>query len=235
MIIQADVKSLEVVVAAWLSQDTVLINELKAGIDIHGENQKAFNLPERVIAKILKFRILYGGNEYSFINDPDFMIVSKKEAYWKEVIDKYYTKYRGIAKWHNNIIREVSTTSCLTTPFGRTYKWDLKKHGQFKLPTTEIKNYPVQGTGADIVAIARVSLFRRMRAMGLKSLLINTVHDSIVFDALDNEVATIVKLLKEVFRDLPSKIERIFKVNFNLEINVEILVGQDMYNLGEVQ
>lgn len=234
MIIQADVKGLEVVVAAWLSQDPVLIHELKSGIDIHGENQKAFNLPERVIAKILKFRILYGGNEYSFVNDPDFMIVSKKEAYWKEVIDKYYTKYRGIAKWHNDIIREVSNTSCLTTPFGRTYKWDLKKNGQFKLPTTEIKNYPVQGTGADIVAIARVSLFRRMRAMGLKSLLINTVHDSIVFDAIDNEVATIVKLLKEVFRDLPSNIERIFKVVFNLEINVEILVGNDMYNLGEV-
>ena len=234
MIIQADVKGLEVVVAAWLSQDPVLIHELKSGVDIHGENQKAFNLPERVIAKILKFRILYGGNEYSFINDPDFMIVSKKESYWKEVIDKYYTKYRGIAKWHNDIIREVSATSCLTTPFGRTYKWDLKKNGRFKLPTTEIKNYPVQGTGADIVAIARVSLFRRMRAMGLKSLLINTVHDSIVFDAIDNEVATIVKLLKEVFRDLPSNIERIFKVVFNLEINVEILVGNDMYNLREV-
>lgn len=234
MIIQADVKGLEVVVAAWLSQDPVLIHELTSGVDIHGENQKAFNLPERVIAKILKFRILYGGNEYSFINDPDFMIVSKKEAYWKEVIDKYYTKYRGIAKWHNNIIREVSKTGMLITPLGRTFKWDLKKTGVFKLPITEIKNHTVQGTGADIVAIARVSLFRRMRAMGLKSLLINTVHDSIVFDAIDNEVATIVKLLKEVFRDLPTNIERIFNVKFNLEINVEILVGNDMYNLGEV-
>ena len=234
MIIQADVKGLEVVVAAWLSQDPVLIHELTSGVDIHGENQKAFNLPERVIAKILKFRILYGGNEYSFINDPDFMVVSKKESYWKEVIEKYYTKYRGIAKWHNDIIRQVSNTSYLITPFGRTFQWDLKKNGVFKLPITEIKNYPVQGTGADIVAIARVSLFRRMRAMGLKSLLINTVHDSIVFDAIDNEVATIVKLLKEVFRDLPSNIERIFNVKFDLEINVEILVGNDMYNLGEV-
>ena len=230
MIIQADVKSLEVVVAAWLSQDTVLINELKSGVDIHDANQKAFNLPERVIAKILKFRILYGGNEYSFINDPDFMIVSKKEAYWKEVIDKYYTKYRGIAQWHNNIIREVSKTGMLITPFGRIFKWDLKKNGVFKLPITEIKNYPVQGTGADIVAIARVSLFRRMRAMQLKSLLINTVHDSICFDAIDNEVATIVKLLKEVFRDVPSNIERIFNIKFDLETNVEILVGKDMYN-----
>ena len=235
MIIQADVKSLEVVVAAWLSQDTVLINELKAGIDIHGENQKAFNLPERVIAKILKFRILYGGNEYSFINDPDFMIVSKKEAYWKEVIEKYYAKYRGIARWHNDIIRQVSNTSGLTTPLGRTFKWDLKKNGVFKLPITEIKNYPVQGTGADIVSIARVSLFRRMQKMKLKSLLINTVHDSICFDAIDNEVAIIVKLLKEVFHDVPSNIERIFNVKFDLETNVEILVGNDMYNLGEVQ
>ena len=136
MIIQADVKSLEIVVAAWLSQDKVLIHELKSGIDIHKANQEALGLPDRGIAKIFVFRILYGGTEYSFINDPDFMIVSKKEAYWKEVIDKYYTKYRGIDKWHNDIIRTVSKTEMLITPFGRTFNWDLKKHGKFKLPTT---------------------------------------------------------------------------------------------------
>jgi len=162
------------------------------------------------------------------------MGVSKKAEYWKEVIEKYYAKYNGIASWHNDIIKEVSNTSCLTTPFGRTFKWDLKKYGSFKLPVTEIKNHPVQGTGADIVAIARVSLFRRMRAMGLKSLLINTIHDSIVLDVVANEVATIVKLLKEVFRDVPSNIERIFKVKFELETTIEILVGNDMYNLKEI-
>lgn len=56
MIINCDVKSLEIVVAAWLSQDPVLIQELNDGVDIHGRNQEAFGLPERVIAKILVFR-----------------------------------------------------------------------------------------------------------------------------------------------------------------------------------
>ena len=65
MIVNLDVKSLEVVVAAWLSGDAVLKKELNDKLDIHGINQEAFGLPERVIAKILVFRILYGGNEYS--------------------------------------------------------------------------------------------------------------------------------------------------------------------------
>ena len=108
MIVNLDVKSLEVVVAAWLSGDAVLKKELNDKLDIHGINQEAFGLPERVIAKILVFRILYGGNEYSFVNDPDFTSVSKSLKYWKNVIDRFYEKYKGIAKWHQGLIREVS-------------------------------------------------------------------------------------------------------------------------------
>jgi len=55
-ILNFDVKGLEVVCAAFLSKDEVLRKELVDGVDIHSENQKAFGLPERVIAKVLKFR-----------------------------------------------------------------------------------------------------------------------------------------------------------------------------------
>lgn len=56
MIVQCDVKGLEVVCAAWLSQDKVLYNELNTNVDIHQANQDAFGLPNRLVAKILKFR-----------------------------------------------------------------------------------------------------------------------------------------------------------------------------------
>lgn len=57
MLVNIDVKGLEVVVAAFLSQDQVLYKELNDGLDIHADNQKKFGLPDRLIAKIFKFRL----------------------------------------------------------------------------------------------------------------------------------------------------------------------------------
>jgi len=56
MLINADVKGLEIVAAAFLSRDPVLIGEILNGVDIHLENQKRFNLPSRLIAKTFVFR-----------------------------------------------------------------------------------------------------------------------------------------------------------------------------------
>lgn len=56
MICNVDFKSLEVVTAAWLSQDTVMMDEINAGVDMHEANRLAFGLPTRGVAKILKFR-----------------------------------------------------------------------------------------------------------------------------------------------------------------------------------
>jgi DNA polymerase I-like protein with 3'-5' exonuclease and polymerase domains len=235
MIINVDVKSLEVVVAAWLSRDKILYKELNAKLDLHSLNQVAFGLPEgpdgRLVAKVLLFRILYGGNEYSFANDPDFAAVSTSQKYWKKVIEKFYNKYSGIAAWHEALIREVSKNSKLTSPFGRTYTWDLNKYGEYKLPVTQIKNYIVQGSGADIVAIARVSLYRRWKVSGIEGVLVNTIHDSLVLDVPNKSVEPTKELIVQVFKDLPTNINRIFNVNFDLLINVEIQTGINMYDL----
>lgn len=209
----------------------MLIEELNRKVDIHSVNQEAFKLPDRVIAKILVFRILYGGNEYSFVHDPDFACVSTSLKYWKKVIDRFYEKYRGIAQWHADIIREVGRTGTLTTPLGRSYTWDLHKYGSYKIPETEVKNYPVQGTGADLVAMARCSLRRRWK--NIDGLLISTVHDSIVADVKDHHVSRVVDLFDAVFKDLPTNVSRIFNVEFDLETRVEIQIGKDMYNLEE--
>lgn len=236
MILNLDVKSLEIYVAAYLSQDKTLYRELLDGADIHGINQRDFKLPERVIAKILVFRILYGGTQFSFVKDPDFMPTSTSLKYWEKVIDRFYSKYTGIAEWHASILREVADTGCWTSPFGRSYEWDLYKYDKFYLPETEIKNYPVQGFGADIVAMARCSIFRRFRNGGFKRAnLVCTVHDSIVADCCERELDKLLSLLDNVFTDLPSNINRIFGLNFDLPVRVEISVGPDMLNLKEIK
>jgi DNA polymerase I-like protein with 3'-5' exonuclease and polymerase domains len=56
MLLQCDASSLEIRVAAFLSQDEVLINEIVGGLDLHTDNQQKFGLPSRLIAKVLNFR-----------------------------------------------------------------------------------------------------------------------------------------------------------------------------------
>lgn len=232
MLMQADAAALEIRVAAYLSQDEILINEIVNGVDLHTDNQEKFGLPSRLIAKILNFRILYGGNEYSFANDPDFTAISRSKAYWKEVVDAYYDKYRGIGAWHKKIIREVVETGKLVAPTGREYIFQ-KFGGEYK--DTQIKNYAVQGTGADLMALARVSAHNRLKKLGYgnKCLLVNTVHDSIIIDYDDKvcDTKALVKMFHSVFNDLPANFEKMFGVEFNVPMAAEVQIGVNWENM----
>jgi DNA polymerase I-like protein with 3'-5' exonuclease and polymerase domains len=245
-LVQADASALEVRVAAYLSQDEVLIQEILDGVDTHRANQVAFKLPGwdvqdktdeqyklgRLIAKILVFRIIYGANEYSFANDPDFTSISKSKEYWKTVIDAYYDKYKGIKKWHTKLVREAVETGKVVSPTGREYIFQ-KYNGEYK--DTQIKNYTVQGTGADIMALVRVSFFNRLKKLGLKDcLLVNTVHDSLVVDTVEENIPIIAKLFHEVFRDVPANFEKIFGSRFNLPMTCEVNAGPNWEDMQEI-
>jgi len=207
------------------------MQELNDGVDIHGRNQEAFDLPERVIAKILVFRILYGGTQYGFVKDSDFTRVSTSLRYWERVIEKFYEKYQGIAKWHNQLLTEVGKHGRIVTPFGRVFAYGRKPNGD--LPAAAIKNYVVQGTGADIVAIARVSFRKRWKNANICGNVINTVHDSIVVDCPSTGMENVASIFADTFAVLPSNINRIFNCNFNLGINYELSIGNNQADLEE--
>jgi DNA polymerase-1 len=234
MLINADVKGLEIVAAAYLSRDPVLIDEIVSGVDIHANNQQRFRLPSRLIAKTFVFRLIYGGSAYAYSVDPEFSIVGYSEKQWQEVIDEYYLKYKGMAKWHNFLMKEAVSNGRLVMPTGRIYTFSPeKKNNDIVWPRTTILNYPVQGLGADLVCIARVSVFKRLKALA-KSLLISSVHDSIVVDSPLNEVEQACKILKESVEDVPINFERLFKVKFDLPLSVEIQIGEDLKNVVDV-
>lgn len=238
MLINLDAKALEWVAAVYLSQDTVGLQELKDNVDIHSVNQAAFHLPSRLIAKKYLFRMIYGGSAWSYANDIEFQAVSTKPAYWQNVIDKTYEKYEGLGKWHNKLQKEVSLTGKLVMPTGRVYTYTRKKSertGEMKWPVTTILNYPVQGFGADLMTIIRISLHKRLRKAGLKALLLCTVHDSILIDCIMEEVDDVIKIIFKVFEDLPRNFEKIFGVVLNVELKVEVQVGKDWKNMIDIK
>lgn len=220
MLISADVKGLEVVTAGWLSNDEVLRQEILAGVDIHQVNQDTFKLPSRLVAKRFKFKMIYGGTAPGFTTDPDLKVTKFSRKKWEQVIDEYYDKYRGIAKWHADIINTVHSTGFLESPSGRIYDYRelLKEPDWFYVP--KIKNYPVQGFGADIVMLARIMLGQRWKPEYGK--MVNTIHDSIVLDTPSKMCYTISTVVKEVFKDLPQELSKQFEIRFDLPLEVEL-------------
>lgn len=236
MIIQSDAKQLEINVAAYLSQDPTMLHEVANKVDLHEDNRKRFDLPSRLIAKKFVFRLIYGGSAYSYANDPEFSEVNYNEKQWQKVIDEYYNKYKRFAEWHKEIVQEVIQNKQLVMPTGRVYTYEpkLDYRNGFKWPETTIKNYPVQGTGADVMSIIRVDFKRRFFRERIQGKLISTVHDSIVVDIYKKEFDKVVKMFYDVYKDMPMNFKKIFGKEYNLPIYNEISYGSNLKDLVEV-
>ncbi len=237
-LVNCDVKGLEVVVAAQLSGDKVLCQEIIDKVDIHDTNREAFNLGEgktgRLVAKIFKFRLIYGGSAYSYANDPDFRGVSIRQDFWQGVIDRYYAKYTGIAKWHKQLILEAQTNGRLTIPSGRYYPISPDYTKREPWPHTIIKNYPVQGFGAELVMLARLRANQLLSESGLEAQLVGTIHDSIVVDTPTANLYNIGKMLKQSVEEVPQYVKRLFNYDFKLPLTCEIAYGPNKKDMKEL-
>jgi DNA polymerase-1 len=202
----------------------------------HDDNQARFNLPDRVTAKRFMFKLIYGAGAFGYANDSDFYEVGYSQAQWQEVIDEFYAKYTGIARWHESIVHQAIHEGFYELPTGRRYIYpsaDVVRRMWYWRP--KILNYPVQGLGADVVMIARITAFNRIKKLGIKALPVMTVHDSIVYDVIDESKDawyTIGMTLKESVQDVPKNFRRLFGVEFDLPLNAEIQAGK---TLGEKQ
>ena len=205
MIVNSDAKSLEVNCAAFLSQDSVLLEEVRNGFDMHSSNQERLGLPSRLIAKVFVFRLIYGGTAYAYSVDTDFAVCKYSVSKWEEIIEKFYDKYKGLAAWHTDIVRKATQTGKLVMPTGREYYYKPKPNyrGELIWPRPTILNYPVQGLGADLMSIVRCTFHSRLKRLGIEAKIINSVHDSIVVDTPKKNVDIITELFYNVYTDTP--------------------------------
>lgn len=230
MLLQTDASQLEWRTALELSKDWVGINEILGGEDTHAKNQAAFGLPSRLIAKIFLFRTIFRGSGWSFANDPDFMHVSTSPNFWDEMNEKFYNKYDSLNKTHHRWKDIVMSGKPIVGPLGR--EWHIPIHrdfrGEIKIPWTTLSNYPIQGTGADIMMLVRLSAHKRMQKAGIKADLISTVHDSCVWDTTEEFLLPIKQICDDVFADLPKNIERLFGYKWETPMSCETKAGKNM-------
>jgi DNA polymerase-1 len=219
-----DLSQLEWRVAAYLSQDPVALKEIYDNVDYHLDNALKFfgDKKYRTTAKVFGFRLLYGGSAYGMFMDATMPRFDLKR--WEQIVADYYQKYRGIAEWQNGNIDKVNKNKgWLKSPSGRILTF-VKEGGIYS--PTKIKNYPVQSFAtADIMPLAMVMIFKRMRERELKSQIICQVHDSLVYDLIETEAEEIADLTISTFKELPSLMKRTWGINFNVPLTGDFEVG----------
>jgi DNA polymerase I-like protein with 3'-5' exonuclease and polymerase domains len=109
------------------------------------------------------------------------------------------------------------------------------KYGNLKIPWTTLTNYPVQGTGADVMMFARIAAFRRIMKLGIVADFVSTVHDSIVVDTKKEYVQAIVNIFHEVFDDLPKMFKQAFGYTWRVPMDCECKMGMNMKEMTKVK
>lgn len=216
-----------------LAKDQVGIEEILGGEDTHAKNQQAFGLPSRLIAKIFLFRTIYRGSGWSFANDPDFMHVSTSSQFWDDMNEKFYNKYTGINNCHYRWKDDIMAGKVITGPMGRSWSCPVRRdnRGELKIPWTTLTNYPVQGTGADVMMLARIMAKKRIKDANIPCDFISTVHDSIVVDCRRKYLDDLRTIFDSVFADLPSRIHAVFGYQWTVPMACESKFGPDMKNM----
>ena len=159
------------------------------------------------------------------------MHVSSSTKYWDNINELFYKKYKGLEEKHKEWAQLVVEGQPIVGPLGRFWPIELTTDfkGNLKIPWTVLTNYPIQGTGADLMAIARVSFMNRLRKANLTgAVLISSVHDSIVVDSPSKWLPQIAQMFHEVFRDLQPNIKKLFGYDWKVPLACEVKYGPNM-------
>jgi DNA polymerase I-like protein with 3'-5' exonuclease and polymerase domains len=147
--------------------------------------------------------------------------------------EKFYAKYKGINSTHFRWKDQVMAGKAIVGPMGRSWscppKHDYK--GELKVPWTTLTNYPVQGTGADVMMLARIMAKKRIADANIACDFISTVHDSIVVDGHTRDLEQLRDIFDSVFADLPSRIRSIFGYNWTVPMACESKYGLNMKDM----
>jgi DNA polymerase I-like protein with 3'-5' exonuclease and polymerase domains len=217
-IMEADFAQLEFRVAAFLSQDSVAMKEVEEGFDVHSYTAKvitdAGQATSRQEAKAHTFAPLYGATGYGR--------TPAEAAYYQHFMEKY----KGVAGWHKVLAKQALGYRMVRIPSGREYAFPNVQRRRDGTVTnfTMIKNYPVQGFAtADIVPMVLVEIYKRLD--GMQSVVVNSVHDSIVIDIHPEEEKKVLEVIDNVQKQLHNMIRARWNIEFNVPLLLEAKLG----------
>jgi DNA polymerase-1 len=206
ILLAADYSQVELRLIAEISGDTLMLEAFQSGKDIHRATAaEVFEVPydevtkeQRYRAKTVNFSIIYGAGAQNLSRQLDI-----KRAEAKELIDNYFSKYKGLRKYMDQVVEDARKQGFVTTLLGRRrHLRDIDSRNAVIRSHAERNaiNTPIQGTAADLIKLAMIQLHQYVQKEGLKSRIILQVHDELVFDAHRSEVELLKPVIEEKMR-----------------------------------
>ncbi len=231
MIVSADYSQIDLRSLAHISEDEILIDTFRQGIDIHTRTAaEIFQVPLdqvtadlRYRAKAVNFGIIYGISDFGLARDTG---VSRKEA--KQYIEKYLSSYPGVRRYMEDIVKFGIEHGYVETILKRRrYLPDLKARNKMvqSFARRMALNTPIQGSSADIIKLAMINIYEELQARQLQARLVLQVHDDLILEVPRQEVEQVVALLKD-------KMEHACTLKVPLEVSVK--VGPNWYDMEPV-
>ena len=203
VLLDADYSQIELRVLAHMANDERMIEAFLSGVDIHTVTAaQVFHMPESMVtplmrshAKAVNFGIVYGIGAFSLAKD---IGVTRKEA--ADYINNYLSTYSGVARFMDDVIKNAREDGFVTTLFGRRrYLPELSSSNALVRAGGEriARNTPIQGTAADIIKIAMIRVYNRLKAEKLDAKLILQIHDELIVEASEKDAQKAAAVLKE--------------------------------------
>ncbi len=199
----ADYSQIELRVLAHMSGDKQLIEAYQMDADIHRITaSKVFHTPfeevtdlQRRNAKAVNFGIVYGISSFGLSQD---LSITKKEA--ADYIEQYFATYPDVKRFLDNAVKDAGEKGYAVTMFGRRRpvpELSSSNYMQHSFGERVAMNSPIQGTAADIIKIAMIRVYRRLKEEGLSSKLILQVHDELLIETKAEEKERVAAILEE--------------------------------------
>ena len=226
LFMDADYSQIELRILAHMSEDAELIDAYRQDQDIHRITaSKVFHTPfeevtdlQRRNAKAVNFGIVYGISSFGLSQD---LSISRKEA--SEYIEQYFATYPGVKRYLDQAVADAKEHGYSVTMYGRRRPIPELKSSNFmqrQFGERVAMNAPIQGTAADIMKIAMIHVFDRLRQEHLQSRLILQIHDELLIETEPSEQEAVKAILQGEMEHAAS---------LSVELAVDLHTGTDWY------
>ena len=224
VLVSADYSQIELRILAHISQDEELLRAFEVGEDIHtrtataifGVSPHEVTAEMRRQAKTVNFAVIYGQTDYGLSRE-----LNIPASVARRYIEEYFEQYPGVRKYIVNTLQSARAKGYVETLMGRRrYLPELNSANRVYREFAEraAVNMPIQGTAADIIKLAMIAVYDRLRAGGYRAKMVLQVHDELLFDVPEEEVSAVVNTVI-------SAMENAYPLD--VHVKVECKVGKD--------
>ena len=203
VLVDADYSQIELRILAHITGDEHMQQAFLNGEDIHRSTAaKIYGIPQEEVtsrlrssAKAINFGIMYGKGAYSLAKD---IGVSVKEA--DAFLKNYLAAFPKVSGYMDKTIADAKACGYVSTLFGRRRALPELASSNFNVRSSGermARNTPIQGTAADVIKLAMVRVWKRLRDEKMESRLILTVHDELIVEAPQAEAEKAAQILRE--------------------------------------